>query len=465
MDKIFIGIDVSKGYADVEFRNEAGTFLNEGGTFDDTAAGHKRLLDLLFQMQQKNSQLEFVVGLEASGGLERNWEKCFRTAKSNYKMELLVLHPVAVKKYLERNLRRNKTDKISARNIAEYLAAGRRRQDLDYEPELVGQRTLYHCVNAAIGRRVQTQCQLQSLLPSVQPEMVQYCRDGLPQWVLELLVAYPTANRLAKAKAKTVAKINQISPQKAVCLITAAKESVASMSDDYTAQSVIFLCKDIQRQNQKIAELQKNLLDSMESHPDVIVIDSIKGIGPWTAVTLRLEYGCLEKFHSADAAVAFAGLDPRIDQSGDMIRNIGISRAGRIRIRSALFMPTLAAIRSNPVIREFYRRLIAAGKKDKVAIVACMRKLIHIIYACVITGKNFNPDYQKQHAKIAPAKPALQPSEIIAVSPITAIDLAAPVSRKEAKRRKTAVTVPQKDQRPLYARSEATANERIDQSR
>lgn len=464
MNKIFIGVDVSKGYADVQLRNEAGTFLSEEEVFDDTAAGHKRLLDLLSELQKKNGQVEFVVGLEASGGLERNWEKFFRTQKSNYNVEVLVLHPLAVRKYLERNLRRNKTDKISARNIAEYLAAGRRRQDLEYEPELAGARTLYHCITAAIGRRVQGQCQLQSLLPAVQPELVQYCRDGLPQWILELLVAYPTANRLAKAKAKTVAKINQISLEKASRLIAAAQESVASLSDEYIAESIVFLSKDIRQQNGKIAEVQHLLSDSMKDHPDVKIIESLKGIGTWTAVILRLEYGSLERFHSADAAVAYAGLDPRIDQSGDMVRNIGISRAGRAGIRTALYMPTLAAIRWNPVIREFYRRLIAAGKKEKVAIVACMRKLIHIIYACVITGNAFDPNYQQQHAKPVQPSTGLLPSNKIVASRRNATNTAAPVSRKEARKRKVAAAMPQKDQKSSNAWSKAAANKRINES-
>lgn len=356
MNTIFVGGDLSKGYVDVEFRNEAGTFLKEAGRFDDTAEGHRDLEERMAALRRKDPQIRFVVGLEASGGLERNWEKFFRKLKNDFTLELLVLNPFAVKRHLERNLRRNKTDKISAKNIADYLAIGRRRQDVDYEPQMQGARSLYRCVTAAIGRRVQTQCELQSLLPAVQPELVQYCRDGVPEWILDLLVAYPTAQRLAKAQVKTVAKIDQITAKKAAKLIEAAKESVASLSDDYTREAIVFLAKDIQQQNEKIARLRNLLIDSLKEDHDVKIIDSVGGIGTWTAIVLRLEYGSLERFHSADAAVAYAGLDPRIDQSGDIERHLGISRAGRIRIRAALYMPALAAIRFNPIIGDFYNR-------------------------------------------------------------------------------------------------------------
>ena len=226
------------------------------------------------------------------------------------------------------------------------------------------------------------------------------------------------------------------------------------MTDEATAKSVIFLCKEIQQQNKNIAEIRTSLIDSLKDHPDVKIIETIKGLGLWTAVVLRMEYGSFDRFYSADAAVAFAGLDPRIDQSGDMLRNLGISRAGRSRIRSALYMPTLAAIRWNPVIHTFYNKLIARGeKKEKVAQIACMRKLIHIIYACVITARPFDPNYQNDQVK-TPINPK---AKLAARSPKASLDQTAPISRKEAKKRKAAAALPQKDQRSLYARSRATA--------
>lgn len=457
MKKIAVGVDVSKGYADVEFRNEAGSRLSTQ-VYDDTAAGHKSLSEKFAEIAEKNGEAEFVVGLEASGGLERNWEKFFRQLKASYILLVFILNPFAVKKYLERNLKRNRTDQISAANIAEYLLHGRRRQDIEYEPEIAGAKTLYRCITAAIGRRVQVQCQLQSLLPQVQPELVQYCRDGVPEWILELLEQYPVSQKLAKARAKTLAKIDQINLKKADKLISAAKSSVGSMCDESIAATVIFLCKQIKQQNEEIADLQNLLVRSMKDDPDVKILDSIKGIGLWTAIIMRLEYGSFDRFYSACAAVAFAGLDPRIDQSGDSLKNLGISRAGHNRIRAALYMPTLAAIRSNPVIRYFYSRLVAAGKEEKVAQTACMRKMIHIMYACVVTGQNFDPNYEKNHKNIVPVgKTQTNSSRAIPASR----DMAAPISRKEANRRKAAIAMPQKDQRPFDARSDAIADNTI----
>jgi len=452
MKVIYIGGDVSKGYVDVAFLNQSMTFLQEAGRFDDTAIGQSQLRDRILKLKEKHDPVQFVVGLEASGGLERNWLKFFREMKTLCDIKVFLLNPLAVRKFFERNLRRNKTDRISARNIAEYLFSGGRRKDFEYEPQIQGARTLYGCIDAAIGRRVQMQTQLQSLLPTVQPELVQYCREGIPDWILNLLTIYPTAAQLAKARAKSVCKINSITASRAARLIQAAKQSVASQIDESSAETVSFLTSEIKQQNQKIADLQKSLTKSLKDDPAIKIIDSIKGLGVWTATVLRLEYGNIERFYSAEAAVAYSGLDPRIDQSGDELHNCGISRAGRIRIRAALYMPTLAAIRFNPIIREFYKRLIAAGKPKKVAIVACMRKLIHIVYACWITGRPFNPNHQQQHAKKAEKqKTSMQPLANIIAS------VTAPVSRKEAKRRKAAA-MPQKGISPLMRGLSAASN-------
>jgi len=431
MRVIAVGVDVSKGYSDIKFVNDSKTVLAESGTFDDTAEGHRRLRERFLFLLKKNAGIQFMVGLESSGGLERNWLKFFRGLKVSFPVEVLLLNPLAVRKFFERNLGRNKTDELSAGNIAEYLQMGRRRQEIDYEPELEGSRTLYRCIKKAIGRRVQIQNELQSLLPVAHPELVQFCRDGLPGWIIELLLEYPTVPQLAKARVKSLSTINYITSERAIKLIEAAKESVASLVDEQTGQSIQFLCQEIQHQNEKITGLQAILLESLKDDTAVKIIDGIKGLGMWTAVVLRLEYGNMKRFYSADAAVAYAGLDPRIEQSGDNEHHPGISRAGRKQIRQALYMPALAAVRFNPVIRNFYNRLVAAGKPEKLALVACMRKLIRIVYGCWISGKPFDPNYQSMQNKISNTK-TKQPNAPIDSS------LDAPISRKEAKRRKAA---------------------------
>jgi len=93
---------------------------------------------------------------------------------------------------------------------------------------------------------------------------------------------------------------------------------------------------------------------------------------------------------------AHAGLAPRHKQSGTSIHGKShIAKQGNSRLRKALYMPTLVAVHYNPVFIAKYRSLLAAGKPKKVALVACMRKLLIIMHAILTTQKPFNPNLNR----------------------------------------------------------------------
>ena len=91
------------------------------------------------------------------------------------------------------------------------------------------------------------------------------------------------------------------------------------------------------------------------------------------------------------AAGALVGIAPFDDDSGQRHGERHI-RGGRRKLRTLLFMPVLsAATRHNPVLKAYYQRLIARGKKPKVALIACMRKLIVILNTMLARGEKWDP--------------------------------------------------------------------------
>jgi transposase len=107
----------------------------------------------------------------------------------------------------------------------------------------------------------------------------------------------------------------------------------------------------------------------------------VPGIGPVSARTLLLdlpELGTLSRQRIA----ALAGVAPLHCDSGTM-RGRRAIWGGRAPLRATLYMATLVAVRHNPVLQACYERLLAAGKAKKVALVACMRKLLTILNAMV----------------------------------------------------------------------------------
>lgn len=121
------------------------------------------------------------------------------------------------------------------------------------------------------------------------------------------------------------------------------------------------------------------------------LIESIDGIGPTTSSTLLAETPHIEKFESAKALAAYAGVCPHVRQSGKSTSSSRTTKIGNRAIRKALYMAALAALRSNPVIKAFAARLQERGKTPMQIIVAAMRKLLVLVYGVLKTRQPFDP--------------------------------------------------------------------------
>ena len=118
------------------------------------------------------------------------------------------------------------------------------------------------------------------------------------------------------------------------------------------------------------------------------LVRSVPGIGPVTSQTLIAELPELGRLTRRQVA-SLVGLSPFSRDSG-AFRGYRSIHGGRRQIRTVLYMATVAAIRFNPKIKAFYERLKGKGKKPKVAIVACMRKMIVTLNAIVRDQKEWN---------------------------------------------------------------------------
>ncbi len=126
-----------------------------------------------------------------------------------------------------------------------------------------------------------------------------------------------------------------------------------------------------------------------QHHADLAaILGSAKGVGPTTVATIIGELPELGRLTNRQIT-KLVGVVPLNRDSGQM-RGKRTIFGGRAQLRAALYLPTWVATRHNSVIRAFYERLIAAGKPKKVAVVACMRKLLTILNAMARTGTPWN---------------------------------------------------------------------------
>jgi transposase len=148
--------------------------------------------------------------------------------------------------------------------------------------------------------------------------------------------------------------------------------------------SIVELMDMLKRQMQVVdAQIAEHL--SQHQANLTALLRSVKGVGPATTAALISELPELGKL-KAKQICALVGVAPMNRDSGQS-RGKRMICGGRATVRSALYMAALVAMRHNPVIRSCYERLVAAGKPKKVAIVACMRKLLIIMNAMVREGR------------------------------------------------------------------------------
>lgn len=179
-----------------------------------------------------------------------------------------------------------------------------------------------------------------------------------------------------------------------VVMIGSEKQRLAASHEPRVRTSIRALLNVLKRERRAI---ERDLLHAIGEHPTwraaMTLLQSVPGVGPTTAITLLAELPELGTLSEKPLA-ALVGVAPMNRDSG---RKRGKRRTsgGRSSVRKVLYMAALTAIRWNPVLRAFYQRLRNAGEPTKVALTACMRKLLLILNAMLKTGTQWkNPQPQ-----------------------------------------------------------------------
>jgi transposase len=147
----------------------------------------------------------------------------------------------------------------------------------------------------------------------------------------------------------------------------------------------------------QIRDIKKKINDHIDQNPDLRgkreLLESIPGIAEATSAQLLVYLAQEGRFHKAKELGAFAGLTPRRVESGSSVnKKSRLSKMGEARLRKALYMPAVVAMRHNPIMAAFAQRLLARGKPKMVIIAAIMRKLIHMAFGILKSGRPFDPN-------------------------------------------------------------------------
>jgi transposase len=152
--------------------------------------------------------------------------------------------------------------------------------------------------------------------------------------------------------------------------------------------------------NEQIKRTEELIRHHIDNHPTLKqqsqLLDSIPGIAETTAAMLLAEITDITQYRSARQVAAYAGLVPRERQSGSSLRGRArLSKIGNARLRRALYFPAITALRCSPFFQAWAKGLQERGKCKMSIICAVMRKLVHLAYGVLKSGKPFDPQWAK----------------------------------------------------------------------
>jgi transposase len=216
--------------------------------------------------------------------------------------------------------------------------------------------------------------------------IAQFCHERRPpQWLplpKEIRALQSLVRRLESLLEMRQMEVNRLEAGTSADLV---RESLA--------EHIAFLDDEIKRTEALI----RNHIDqhpTLKEQRELLI--TIPGIGATTAAKLLAEILDVKLYSGARQLAAFAGLAPRLHESGSSVKlKARLSKSGAPRLRKALYFPAIAAIKHNPYIKAMSVRLRARGLCPMQIIGAAMRKLVHLAYGVLKSGKPFDPSIVK----------------------------------------------------------------------
>lgn len=373
----FIGIDVASVTHVVTIVDEHGKTVVKPTAFTEDATGYRTLREVI------GAPEEALVAMEATGHYWQNlW--AYLTAEG---FVVAVLNPLRTRRFADEELTRAKTDAIDALGIARFAAQKRPTATRLPEAATLELRELVRLrdrVRQDFDDRLR---QLHRLVDLGFPEFTRFVRTMDSERATAILQAYPSAQAFRNVSQDQLAELrydgrHRVGSLLAEALIQAASVSVGHHHAPIYAVQVRYACEDLAHGRRRLRELDRALEDILHRHEVGTLLTTIAGIGPLTAARLISELGDPAHFRSAAALASYVGVVPGTRQSGKR-RGVQarLAPTGHARLRAALWMPTLTAVRKNAWLRSYYERLRARGKPPKVALVAALRKLLAAIYS------------------------------------------------------------------------------------
>ena len=386
MSMYFIGIDISKYKHDCCIISAADQKVVSKVTIKNNKAGFDELLTIINSLSNPE---DIRIGFESTAHYALNLELFLE----NSLLTFMEVNPVLISEYKKsKTLRRTKTDSVDCESIARWLMT------VEYKPHSKG---FYHAYSLKSLTRLRDRLirqrsfylvKITNVLDHTFPEFKPFFNERLSKTALYLLENYGSAEKMARMNSASYEKLRSISrgkfsPQQFLQLKELATNTIGVNNSifDVELNSLLSLYKSLVKEIDTIEKEIQKLIE--EVHPHYM---SIPGIGPLSAAVIYSEYGDISNFSNPGQMLAFAGIEPGINESGTESHGGKMVKRGSSQLRYTLINCCLPLIRFDMTFATYYAKKRGEGKPHRVAITHVAKKLIRVIYALERQDIDFN---------------------------------------------------------------------------
>lgn len=349
-------------------------------------SGFEQLITTLHSLSNPE---DIKIGFESTAHYALNLELFLENAHHSF----MEINPVLIKEYKKStSLRRTKTDSVDCESIARWLMT------VEYKPHPKG---FYHAYSLKSLTRLRDRLirqrsfylvKITNVLDHTFPEFKPFFHERLSKTALYLLENYGSAEKMARMNSASYEKLRSLSrgkfsPQQFLRLkeLTSNTVGINNSIFDVELNCLLTLYKSLVKEIGALETEINNLIE--EIHPHYM---SIPGIGPISAAVIYSEYGDLSNFSTPAQMLAFAGIEPGINESGTESHGGRMVKHGSSQLRYVLINCCLPLIRFDMTFAAYYAKKRAEGKPHRVAITHVAKKLVRVIYALERQGTDFN---------------------------------------------------------------------------
>lgn len=386
MSMYFIGIDISKYKHDCCIISAANQKVVSKVIIKNNKAGFNELLTIIHSLA---NPADIIIGFESTAHYALNLELFLE----NSLLTFMEVNPVLISEYKKsKTLRRTKTDSVDCESIARWLMT------VEYKPHSKG---FYHAYSLKSLTRLRDKLirqrsfylvKITNVLDHTFPEFKPFFNERLSKTALYLLENYGSAEKMARMNSASYEKLRSVSrgkfsPQQFLRLKELAVNTVGVNNSifDVELNSLLSLYKSLVKEIDTIKKEINQLIE--EVHPHYM---SVPGIGPLSAAVIYSEYGDISNFTNPGQMLAFAGIEPGINESGTESHGGKMVKRGSSQLRYTLINCCLPLIRFDMTFATYYAKKRGEGKPHRVAITHVAKKLIRVIYALESQDIDFN---------------------------------------------------------------------------